>query len=477
MAELNHFHVFDHESGTCLIVPDSMHTFDLDSQTLSLIKKAESSSLADLTLDEINILESLKLVKHEITTVDDGNKEEINIMKVALFLTQDCNFRCVYCYGAEEGSAVGGTYGSRGKMSSETAFNTVDWLMKQSGDDKKVGIVFFGGEPFMNFPVMKQVVEYADKQAKTYKKSIDYSVTTNGSLLNQERINFLRDHNIYTTVSMDGGKKVQDQQRPLPDGKGSYDVVEDKVRSLLKVLPNSSCRGTIFDETDAEDSERSLRELGFKTIYLTVASPSLFESSKADNKKNNNKPRFQNQYIKAKNEVEQIREALINRDSETLNTLKETGTWAKKIIRYTEEFSHHSKRKFPCGAGRHYVGVSSSGEVYPCHRLVGTKTTKLGEISDKTLDRTKYHQTSISSPTKNNCSSCFAKNVCAGGCHHDNMGATGDIHGPDEEMCDLIRAVVGESAALSSQLTSVEKVFLINEDVMRPKICPLDLFD
>jgi uncharacterized protein len=320
---------------------------------------------------------------------------------------------------------------------------------------------------------MKQVVEYANARAKEFNKTVDYSVTTNASLLNDERIAFLKDNNIYPTVSMDGNKEIQDKQRPLPNGKGTYEMTAPKVRKLLKVLPETSCRGTILDDRDTADAEKGLRDLGFKTTYLTVASPSLF-GKKPDPE--TEKRRFDNMHDKAYREAGEIREAIKTGDIEALRILQDTGTWAKKIIRFAQEFSNHEKRYFPCGAGRHYVGVSASGDVYPCHRLVGTKDMKLGSIYGEDLERQTFHKTAMAEDNKNDCSTCYAKYVCAGGCHHDNLGATGDVHGPDGEMCNMMWYLVELSAGLCSQLTVTDKTFLIEEKVMFPKVCPVDIF-
>jgi uncharacterized protein len=470
---LNPHHVFSHDRGVCLIITEEMEAVDISEDTASLIETVKKNSAPEIPLKVLDQLRDLKLIEWQLPVEETEAKEPVTIMKIALFVSQDCNFNCVYCYGAEEEGSVGGTYGSRGKMTAATAAKAVDWLMVQSKDDEKVGIVFFGGEPFMNYPVMKQVVEYANARAKEYNKTVDYSVTTNGSLLNDEKIAFLKDNKIYPTVSMDGNREIQDKQRPLPNGKGTYDLTAPKVRKLLKAIPTTSCRGTIFDDRDTGDAEKGLRDLGFATTYLTVASPSLFDN-KPDQKPT--KKRFDNSCKKARREFDQIRMVLKDRDSETLRSLQETGTWAKKIIRFTQEFRNHEKRYFPCGAGRHYVGVSSSGDVYPCHRLVGGKDQKLGSIFGKKLDREVFHKTAMGVQDKNNCAKCYAKYVCAGGCHHDNLGATGHVHGPDNEMCDLTRYVVGLAAVLCSQLTDEDKAFLIGEKIIIPKACPIDIF-
>jgi len=294
-------------------------------------------------------------------------------------------------------------------------------------------------------------------------------------LLNDDRIQFLKENNIYTTVSMDGGKRIQDKQRPLPNGKGTYEITAPKVKKLLKILPETVCRGTIFDDKDVEEAEAGLREMGFKSTYLTVASPSLFSNS--DNR-DSEEPRFGVAREKARKEAKQLGEAIKLRDTGALEELKKSGTWASKITRFTQEFIYHQKRKFPCGAGRNYAGVSASGDIYPCHRLVGAKDQKIGSVFGGDVERSTFHRTTLGAEDGlNHCSDCFAKYVCAGGCHHDNLGATGHVHGPDQEMCGLIRAVVQEAAVLCSQMTADERRFLVEEKIIQPPYCPQDMFD
>jgi uncharacterized protein len=257
-------YLFESRGKKFVLLPEAMQVHCVAPQDYKFIE-----SLSDLEDCDDVPAESDCLDRYGLKGVEEGSALEavtgtVSISKIAIFVAQDCNLNCTYCYGAEDGSSVGGTYGSRGKMAPTTAISSVDWLLKNSADRNEVGIVFFGGEPLLNFPLMKAIVEYADKQARLVGKKMTYSITTNGSLLDAEKIEFLRENRVNVTVSMDGGKRIQDSQRPLPGGGGSYDLVAKKVKELLKVIPDADCRGTIVDDADVKEAERDLREIGFK---------------------------------------------------------------------------------------------------------------------------------------------------------------------------------------------------------------------
>ncbi|MBF0408913.1 MAG: SPASM domain-containing protein [Candidatus Riflebacteria bacterium] len=388
-------------------------------------------------------------------------------MKIALFVTQECNQKCIYCYGGESGS-----FGSGGRLSQDTAFRAVDWLMLQSKSEKKVGIVFFGGEPFLEFPLMKSIVPYARKRGEEFGKEIDFSITTNGSLLDDEKIAFLQDNRIYPTVSFDGPKEIQDRQRPLRNGEGSYDVTLVQLRKLLKAIPGTSCRATLLRDSDPSLVERSLQSIGFRTVYITPAARSLFSLNPQTHCLRDDMSWLRK---KAETEAEEIVKCIRARDTSTLTLLKGTGTWGRKLCRFANEIMDRDKRYFPCGAGRYYVGISCSGDVYPCHRLVGTAGQKIGNIFEGELERGSF-QTSMLE-TNQKCQNCLARYICAGGCYHDNLGANGNIFDPDPVICSLVKHIVELSANIASTITENEKTFLVDEKIFSRKICPFDLFE
>lgn len=475
--KLAEHYLFESRGKKFVLLPDAMQVHCVDPQDFRFIE-----SLSDLAGCDDVVDDSDCLGRYGLKSIEDGSVLEavsgtVSISKIAIFVAQDCNLNCTYCYGAEDGSSVGGTYGSRGKMALTTAISSVDWLLKNSGDRENVGIVFFGGEPLLNFPLMKEIVEYADKKADAVGKTMTYSITTNGSLLDAEKIEFLRKNRVNVTVSMDGGKRIQDSQRPLPGGGGSYDLVATKVKELLKVIPDADCRGTIINDADVEEAEKDLRDIGFKKIHLTVASKSLIrdDASKYGDPTGED-TRFHHTAETIRSEALKLVNAIRAKDVDLVNQAIMHTAWGKKLSRYSEQFINRRKTHFPCGAGRHYVGVSASGEIFPCHRFVGANDTKLGSVFNDDIDRSAYHKTTVHHDNPNSCSTCFAKYVCSGGCHHDNMGFSGDIHGPDPQMCDAIRVIVQEAAAIAAELSDEDRDFMRKSGFYQEYVCPLDIF-
>ena len=159
--------------------------------------------------------------------------EVFPIQTLVMNLTNQCNLSCQYCYefGADK---VATPEGKPKFMDLETAKTSVDFLLAESGDRRSIHITFFGGETLMNFPLLKEVVAYANQRAAEQDRHIDFSLTTNATLLTPTIIEFLSDNHIGVTVSMDGPKEMHDHLRVFSNGKGSYDIIEPKVRALIQ---------------------------------------------------------------------------------------------------------------------------------------------------------------------------------------------------------------------------------------------------
>ncbi len=278
MSQLNARHIFRYDGSSFLI--------DIEQMTACLIHdEAVFKALEDISANprlplEQGIrekLEKLDLLPARVGKQEKKRKSEpIPIESISLFVTQECNLRCIYCYGN------GGSYGSGGVMTQRTARKAVDWLIEQSGKVKELRINFFGGEPLLNFPLVQDVLEYALERGRACGKQFEFDITTNGSLLDDEKIAFFKEHDIVPMVSIDGPKELQDRQRPFKNGKGSYDVIAPRIRNLLSVLPESACRATLIGNSDPVAVDNALQKMGFAQRYIINASRSLFDTSKDD---------------------------------------------------------------------------------------------------------------------------------------------------------------------------------------------------
>lgn len=441
------FHPFIHHGKNYVIDIENMRASSIDEITTEALEMMvmEPDTLSTFGLEE-------DLIQHKLTS-------PIPITTMALFLTQSCNLKCSYCYGD------GGEYGGGGSTEEKTALQAVDWLIEHSERKKKLNIVFFGGEPFINFPLMKAVVHYTQQRVNEVEKNVAFHVTTNATLLNDEAISFLKEHKVNVMVSIDGPKEIQDRQRPFASGKGSFDTIVPKIEKLLEALPETRGHAVIADTTDPLIVKKALKEIGFTKITTAIMSASLF-----DEESGRIKPARDLRQILHMMELEA--EAWLNytknKNTESLRELITNGYLAEGIV----SMLHNNKKQYPCKAGLEFVAVSCAGDVYPCQRFVGLDKYKLGSVFTEDLDRDIYHK--LPRTQVKECASCFAKYYCAGGCKYMNAVSGGSIFTQSKDLCQLKRRELELSAYISSLLDHKDYAFLIENDIFPPKPCPLD---
>lgn len=438
------FHMFEYQDKNYVINIENMTANSISEETDNELKLTKENPQLPLSQD-LEILKKKKLDP---------------IVNMALLVTQSCNLRCIYCYGD------GGEYGTGGSMEDKTAFKAIDWLIKQSGEAKKLNIIFFGGEPFLNFELMKKVVNYANKSVAKVGKRIGYSVTTNGTLLDDDKISFIKENEIKIIVSIDGPKEIQDKQRPFAGGKGSYDVIMPKILNLIKAVPDTRAHAVLTDDENIPIIKNALEKVGFSEVSIIPASASLFDN---DIEKAKQKRRLNGVLKEMEKEKERWLKHIKNKDSEALKELLKNTQLYEGVL----SLLHGKKKKHACGAGLKYVGVSCSGDVYLCHRFVGMEEYKLGNIFKGSLDREKYQESPITQVEE--CINCFAKYYCAGGCRHDNAFENELGFKPAEDMCTMRRRELELAAVVFSALNEDDKTFLNDYEIFPHKPCPLDL--
>jgi len=457
---LRPYHVFSHKGGQYLINVDAMTATALDETTAAALTDYDENSTEPLPVETLATLKRLDLLdKRPENEKPKRTMKAEPVSNIALFVTQTCNLRCVYCYGD------GGTYGSGGTMEEPTALRAVDWLVEQSGDRKKLDICFFGGEPLMNFPLIQSVVYHSLACGKETDKTFTFSMTTNGTLLDDANLAFIKEHRISVLISMDGPQHIQDAQRPGVDGKGSYELIVPKVKKLLEFAPDTPCRATLVGDTDAVEVRDALRRLGFRQVFVTPASSSLFGNSSMCGLSQCSAKGLSRMMER---ETESWLKLLDCRD---VDVLKARGDDTNLIERLAM-FLNKNKRRYPCGAGIGMAGVSVDGDIFLCHRFVGTEEFRLGSVFKDGLDRDRY----LGSPTElvEECSRCFAKYMCAGGCKHENFGATGDVFAPSPSFCETMRRQMEMTAYLASHLDDELREFLFQNEIVPQRLCPFD---
>jgi len=349
------------------------------------------------------------------------------LQSLVMNITNQCNLSCTYCYefGADK---IATPEGKEKFMSLETAMASVDFLLEESKGRKAVHITFFGGETLMNFPLLKQVVEYARERTAAEGRSVDFSLTTNATLLTREIIAFLSENAIGVTVSMDGPPDLQDKRRVYKSGKGSYAVIEPRLRALIANHRTRAITARVTLTEGVTDVVRIYRhlkddlgfhEVGFAPVTTSGDQPySLGDGDMAS-------------VIGQFNALaEEWEEYALRGEMHGFTNVSET----------ISELMQGVNKSHPCGAGLGLVGVGPSGDIAPCHRFADADSHTLGHISTG-IDRDKQSDflTRGHVGAKYDCQTCWARPLCAGGCHHEAFVRYGDTGHANLHYCDWIR--------------------------------------
>lgn len=371
------------------------------------------------------------------------------VKALCLHIAHDCNLRCEYCF-----ASTGGFGSTRGLLSAETGKKAIDFLLAYSGDRKNLEVDFFGGEPLMNFDVVKQVVSYARSKEAEHQKVFRFTITTNGVLLDDESIDYINREMYNVVLSLDGRRDVNDAFRPAPDGSGSYDVIVPRFQQLVqqrrKQKPHGNwqyyLRGTFTAHNlDFANDVMHLYDLGFDEISVEPV------VTDAERPYAITKEHLQTVYA----EYERLAEQLLHKRREQPDPDREL-----HFFHFLLDLSQGPctiKRLRGCGSGNEYLAVTPQGDLYPCHQFVGMDDWKMGNLHDQpfVLDQKKRAIfAEINVYEKPACRSCWAKFYCSGGCHANHLQYGGDLTTPHEISCLLLKkrlecAIMMEAAAHS----------------------------
>ncbi len=354
------------------------------------------------------------------------------IKAMCLNIAHDCNLRCTYCFAST------GDFGEGRKlMSFETGKKAVDFLLKHSANRQNLEMDFFGGEPLMNFDVVKQIVAYARSKEEEYHKHFRFTITTNGMLLNDEIIDFINREMSNVVLSLDGRKEVNDRMRKRVDGSGSYDKIVPLFRKLVQERGDGEyyVRGTYTKENlDFSEDVFSILEAGFDQISVE---PVVASADKPYAITEKELPRIFLEY-------ERLMERMLEYEEKT----------GKRI-----HFFHFMidldggpcviKRLRGCGCGNEYVAITPDGDIYPCHQFVGEAAYKMGNVDEGTFDsamKADFSRAHIYQ--KPDCRECWARFYCSGGCNANNYQYAGDIRKAYRISCEIEKKRVECAIAL-----------------------------
>ena len=352
----------------------------------------------------------------------DFRKKNIKIKALCLHVAHTCNLNCSYCFASQ-----GKYHGERAVMSLEVGKRAIDFLIENSGYHKNLDIDFFGGEPLMNWQVVKDLVKYGRQQEVIHKKNIRFTLTTNGVLLNDEVTEFLNEEMHNVVLSLDGRREVHDRFRVDFAGKGSYDRILPNFKKFVEKRGNKSyyMRGTFTHyNTDFVNDILHMADLGFKELSME---PVVTDPKDASALTEEDKPVLFEQY-------EKLAREMIKREKEGKGF-----TFYHYMLDLTCGPCIY-KRVAGCGSGTEYLAVTPWGDLYPCHQFVGEEEYKVGDIYEGVTNtelRDKFARCNAYSRPE--CKDCWAKLYCSGGCAANSYHATGDINGVYEYGCELFK--------------------------------------
>ena len=424
--------VMDVNSGSVHIVDDVVYDvlpYLEKKESKEEILKALANSYAPAEIEEAleechELEEAGALFTEDIyeNAIDAFKNRPTVVKALCLHIAHDCNLACRYCF-AEEGEY----HGRRALMSYEVGKKALDFLIANSGSRRNLEVDFFGGEPLMNWQVVKDLVAYGREQEKLHNKRFRFTLTTNGVLLNDEVQEFANREMDNVVLSIDGRKEVHDRMRPFRNGKGSYDLVLPKFEKLAESRNQEKyyVRGTFTkNNKDFSNDVLHLADLGFKQISVepVVGSDEEDYALQAEDL-----PEIFAEYDKLA--AEMVNRYHTDKDFNFFHFMLDL-TGGPCV----------AKRLSGCGSGTEYLAVTPWGDLYPCHQFVGEEKYLMGNVDDGITRpdiREEFKECNVYSKEK--CRNCFAKFYCSGGCAANSYKFHGSINDAYDVSCELER--------------------------------------
>ena len=421
--------VLDVNSGAIHVVDDvtydviALYEGHTREEIVNSLRERYPETEVEEALDEVQML----VDNEELFTKDtyenyimDFKKRPTVVKALCLHIAHDCNLACQYCF-AEEGEY----HGRRALMSFEVGKKALDFLIANSGNRRNLEVDFFGGEPLMNWQVVKDLVAYGREQEKLHDKKFRFTLTTNGVLLNDEVMEFCNREMGNVVLSIDGRKEVHDKMRPFRKGAGSYDLIVPKFQQFAESRHQDKyyVRGTFTHyNLDFSEDVLHLADLGFKQISVE---PVVAEPKEPYAIREEDLPKLFEEYDKLA--VEMIRRHKSGEDFNFFHFMIDL-----------EGGPCVAKRLSGCGSGTEYLAVTPWGDFYPCHQFVGNEKFLLGNVDEGILNtdiRDEFKCCNVYAKEK--CRKCFARFYCSGGCGANAYNFSGDICGAYDIGCEL----------------------------------------
>ena len=467
---LREFHPFEAAEEHFLYMVPSAGVFHVDKTSWDVLRALEGRPMSpdELTADlegrygseqVAHALEELR----EIQAIGDVRlpptrslpvipPQDFPLTTMVLNVTNKCNLACTYCYEYGEDKIVDTEFGEKPKfMSEETARESVDFMFDESGSNRVANLTFFGGETLLNFKVLKKTLAYARSRAAVLGKEVQFSLTTNATLLRPEVIEWLVDNEVGVTISIDGPKEAQDKFRVFNNGMGSYELIQPKIKELLKRHTTRPVGARVTLTRQNMDVKRIFRHLTEEMGFWSVGFAPVTTADGRDYAIEGGQ--YDDMLSQFQELAEEYKEAACENRHHGFSNLNET----------LEEIHKGMSKAFPCGAGLGLVGVATDGDVALCHRFAGSDEHNIGSVQAG-VDREKQSRFLETHHVahKTDCHTCWARPLCAGGCYHEAHTRYGSTTRPNLHYCDWIRSWTDTCLRVYGEIATQNPDFLRN---------------
>lgn len=444
-ANTHNFHVLDYDGNLLLYDVNRVKTFQCSIVEKKLLNSAFSGSegigtlvarygeeVVDEGIRRLNRLSGMSDSLASYSGQQDLTSGEVTTLW--LNVTNACNLKCRYCYAREGAYATGPE-----NMSSDIARAGIDLLLKLTRQTNACVIVFAGGEPLLNFPVIKSTIEYTHRKLRQQNISVVYRILTNGTVMDAGILKLLTEYGVGLQISMDGPAEIHNCNRRLKDGRGSFKKVEVTLQFLKKnQFENYSVRSTMCHEgMEADQLKNFLKERGFEAISLIPVMAERHNPLRLD-----------------QNEVKDLSRFYLEQSKEIVNGLLsgKPATIFEDIPLYLEKLKFGIKSKRFCGAGHGMLVLTPGGDLYPCPSLASSPEFHLGSLRQGLSNAIIQQFTLNTVDRKAACKICWARNLCGGGCAALSWQANQNIEEPDTSACETLKAKITGAIYIHNRL-------------------------
>ena len=431
------FELFQVDGHWFLLKTKSMMHRGVSAHDAEVIRRFSKSTCMNASLQEQAILkkygltdkipwdETAMLERASSTFRQTAEKREL--MQMELFVAQNCNMSCIYCYGSD------GSYHQQGIMTAQTARNAIDWFRSCCSKPEEAVIIFFGGEPMMNFSVIQESIAYAEAVFGSGKLS--YGMATNMTLITDNHLDFFAGiPKMNLLVSIDGPKEVHNRQRPFKDGRDSYAVCAERIRAALARGIPCVGRATVYADTDRDAVVQEMRRLGLTNWQLTPVSGCAADGVRRDDAQR----LYEKWLVEFPFQMIRFVHAVKTRDKKAADAIMANDDLRKLIVEGVSG-AVIPKNIFGCSASRNHIAVAANGDLYPCHRFVGMEPFRCGHVGEKKGGWKEFSKCRLE--VCRDCDGCMLRFACSGACYYQSYadGPGESIYSMPAHFCEYTR--------------------------------------